>query len=514
MDVANQQYPSQSTILQNILNAFVFAYVSQGLPPPNVLPESDHYERAKAYAARVAILVANNQWSEAQGNPLTSVGADLAALAGLFGVQARPAAPAAGGVVIVVTGGGAVNLPSGFLGSTPDGQQYQTTQTYSGIATGATVEVIALAPGASSKQAAGTKLTWSSAAIGFLGPVATVGSAGLVGGADTDNDDTLRARLLEQLSAPAVGGNWSSVVQWAENASSSVEHAYCYEKARGWGSYDVALTAPGGSPSGSFSGRQLPQPTLDIVRAGIVAQMPGQQDLLVTSITDQFALVVMAMSLPLPESAGDVGGGWLDPSPWPAERTKITGYNSGTGAITVNSVNPPIVGNNIGIWSPGLFGSAGPAMMTFSVTGPITGSAGAWTFFVQGGIGSLAPAMASGLYVSAGALNLVQYAATFATSMYGLGPGQITSLPELLPAAQREPSTSSNNAARSEISTRLTTALQVAYPEIIDVSFDAVFDFVLGIQAPPYVPAVPANSALPPNLWTPLSIAFWAQAAA
>src|SRR5690349_16116026 len=120
---ANATYPTPTQLLQTIINAIVFAYTAQGLNPPNVLPGSDQYIRAQAYAGRIAIAIANNQISEAQSNPLTATETNLATLAGLFGVQARPAAPSAGAVTIVVTSG-TVNIPSGFVGSTPDGQTF------------------------------------------------------------------------------------------------------------------------------------------------------------------------------------------------------------------------------------------------------------------------------------------------------------------------------------------------------------------------------------------------------
>src|SRR6202041_1527433 len=96
------------------------------------------------------------------------------------------------------------------------------------VAPGGQVQVTALSPGLASNEATGTKLGWSSAAIGNLGPAATVAAPGLVGGTDADNDDRLRARLLAKLSAPPVGGNATSIADWAEGATASVEAAFVY----------------------------------------------------------------------------------------------------------------------------------------------------------------------------------------------------------------------------------------------------------------------------------------------
>jgi uncharacterized phage protein gp47/JayE len=491
--VGEAAYPTPSELLATILVAIVFGYTSQGLSPPNVLPGSDHYKRAEAYSNRIAIAIANNKISAAASNPLTAVGSDLIALAAIFGLQPRPAAPAAGAVLVAAAS--TVTIPAGFVGTSPDGQVYKTISTKT-VANGGSVDVIALAPGFSSNQDPGTKITWSSAAIGGLAPQATVDSAGLVGGIDADNDDRLRTRLLRKLSAPPVGGNASSVGEWAEAASASVEAPYVYAGVRGPASYDVAVTAVGGT-------RLLAAPTLAIVRAAILAQMPGQNDLNVTSVTDQAVDVVISIDLPLPLGAG-VGGGFRDAAPWPAELAKVTAFNSGTGTATVSSTAGPVVGQSIGYWDPAY---ADPVtgivigIMREGTVASVGGGAGAWTITLQGAW-VVSPL---GGYLSAGAVSLVAYAAAFAAGVALLGPGEKTSLPDLLPDAARQPATGSGMAPPN-LSHRLLDAVDLSFPEVADIDYAATYTH--GTTTTQTAPIVPATTADPPGILVLGNLAF------
>lgn len=493
--VGESAYPTPSELRQTILDAIVFAYVAQGLNPPNVLAGSDHYKRADAYASRISIAIANNKLSAAASNPLTATGDDLVQLAALFGVQPRPAAPAAGAAAIATSG--TVNIPQGFVGSAPDGQQYETVATNSGVSNGASVSLIARSPGRAGNQAPGTKLAWTSAAIANLGPTATVGPGGLVGGIDADDDARLRDRLLRKLSDPPVGGNWSSVAEWAEDASASVERAYVYPAVRGPASYDVAVTAAGGT-------RTLAAVTLAKIRAAILAKMPGQNDLNVTTVTPQAIDIILVLELPLPESASGAGGGWLDPVPWPTAPALVTAYNAGTGVATVAVAAAPVVGQSIGVWDPSYIDpqTSLPVgrMVPYTVL-TVGGISGARTITVQGDW-TVSPLDA---YVSAGALSLAAYADTFAAAVRVLGPGEKTDLPELLPLGARHPTTDSGKAPPN-LSSRLLDAVDNAFPEIADLTYAATY--AAGTTTTQTGPLVPGTTADPPGIVVLGSLAF------
>jgi uncharacterized phage protein gp47/JayE len=483
LPVPDAVYPTPDEIRDSLLRAVRYEYLRLGIDR-NTLPGSDDYFRIDKLAGRVGIAIANGEISNEDADPLTATGDPLKRLAAVFGVYGRPAAGSAGAATIGATA--TVTLPSGWTGTAPSGRKYVATPgTY---AIGAAVSLQAISTGASTNQPAGTIITWDSAAIGALSPIAVVTAAGLTGGADADDDDALRTRLLQRLGAAAGGGDWPQVVQWAEDASASIEAAYEYSAAQGAASYDVAVTKRGGD-------RTLPLIIVQAVQAYVLARMPGQQQGTFTSVTAERVDVVLAASLPLPQLAGGAGGGWRDTVPWPAEDTKVTAYNTGTGVATVNATAAPSVGASIGVWDPTYVDPDDAAvtgrMLEYTVA-TVAGSAGAWTITAQNGF-SISPL---GAYVSAGAVSLVSYARTFADHVALLGPGEKTALPELLPRASRQPAPDVR--APAALTNRVPDAVIVAYPEILDLFYTK--RVATGTTTARTAPSVPATSADPPHV--------------
>ena len=488
--VGDSVYPSPSEVRDRILDAIRYTYARRGIVA-NILPGSDHFIRAEKYAQRVSIALANNQIAQEAFNPLTATGDDLIALAGVFGISPRVAEGARGPVTVACTG--SVAIPAGYKCTAPDGQTYQVI-TGKTVTDSETIDVLATTTGTASDQIAGVVMTWDSAAIGALNPVATVAAGGLTGGADADDDERLRTRLLNHLANPAVGGNWSSINQWAEESTASVEAAYTYPAVRGPAAYDVAITAAGGD-------RTLSAAVRSVVRAYVLSKMPGQNSLNVTTVTPNGVDVVISARLPLPVAAGGAGGGWRDSAPWPAETAKVTAYNAGTGVATVNSTTAPSVGASIGIWDPNATDENGNDgdMREYTVA-TVGGVSGAWTITVQNGF----QADPTGAYVSAGAEFLVDYARSFRDQVLALGPGEKTELPELLPLASRKPSP--DTVAPSALTTRLLAALSNAYPEIQNLDYTLRVD--TGTLTARTSPPIPLTTADPPGILTLAFCAF------
>lgn len=478
--VTDAAYPTPNEIRDGILRAIAFAFARRGLVA-NVLPGSEHFIRAEKYAGRVAIAIANNALALADSDPLTSTGTALVVLAGVFGVPPRPAGPSGGSVTIVCSG--LVSIPAAFQLTAPNGKKYETAGLNTAIPTGTAVSIIAVVGGADTNQDAGTILTWDSAAIGALNSRATVTAAGLTGGANADDDDALRARLLAQLANPPGGGNSAQIVKFTEDSTASVERAYAYPAVQGPASVDVAVTAAGGS-------RTLSAAIVALARGYVVGKMPGQQEINVTSVTSQGVDVVLSAVLPFPLSAGGAGGGWRDASPWPiaGEDAKVTAYDSGTGTATVDAIATPAVGNTIGIWD-----RVGVVMREYTIA-TVGGSTGAWTITVQGGF----VAVPTGAYVSAGALFLAQYATAFSDAVLALGPGEKTASPEILPRGRRFPSTEVNSPA--DLTSLQTALVQRQFPEIADLNY--ALRVATGTLTPLTGASIPATTADPPNVLT------------
>lgn len=169
----------------------------------------------------------------------------------LYGL-ARKAASAASGT-ITLTGTAGTVLASGSLLTRSDGAQYATTaEATIGSGGSATVAVQASTAGADGNAEAGTTLALYVAQVGIAG-TATVGSAGLSGGAAAETDAALRARLLARMSNPPQGGSQTDYEAWAL-AVSGVTRAWVYPLNRGAGTVDVAFVMDGRSSIVPLSG--------------------------------------------------------------------------------------------------------------------------------------------------------------------------------------------------------------------------------------------------------------------
>jgi uncharacterized phage protein gp47/JayE len=482
--VEGQYYPTLEELRDVYLRSIAGGAERRGLTV-NLLPGSEFYLRAEACAMQVLPIFANNKLGLRAVSPLDATGDQLTELCSVFGVTKRAAASAAGFVTIGVVSG-SVTIPAGYVCTARDGSKYETVSagTY---ADAALVEVIATVGGSDTNKGSGEVLQWDSSSVAYLRQTATVSTGALTGGADEDDEETLRGRLLKRLSEPGQGGNRSMVQALAENASASVADAFVYSGVKGPGSYGVCVVKADGD-------RTLSSAIVNLVASAIVEQLPGHTDLNCTTATASELDICLKASLPFPTFAGGVGGGWRDASPWPnatSGSVKITAFNSGTGTITTDAttIGTLAVGHHIGIWSPD-----DETMYEFVVASRVVNGGGFVDITVVGGFSD----DFTGHYISAGAEKLVDYAAAFLLAMQGLGPGEKTSRPHLLPRALRWPSVFSSSSYA--VASNLTTALQINSPEFLTLE---VFEsFETGTTTTRTTPAVPAAAVDPPAILT------------
>lgn len=153
--------------------------------------------------------------------------------ASIWGVT-RTAAAAASGTASFATSVGAV-IPAGAVLTAFDGQEYEVTA--GGTATGATLDlpVQALIAGAAGNRTAGQSLS-------LVSPIAGVQSSAtaseLSGGANTESDNALRARLLARIQRPPHGGAAHDYVAWALEVA-GVTRAWVYPGELGDGTVTV-----------------------------------------------------------------------------------------------------------------------------------------------------------------------------------------------------------------------------------------------------------------------------------
>jgi uncharacterized phage protein gp47/JayE len=501
--VGQARYPTPTEILNQMLADLRFGFARRGIAV-NLLPDGDHYRRCKVVADRLSIGIANGKLALVDFSPLTATGDALEAICEVFGVSRRPAASAAGYLKVYGTNNTTITIPAAYRCTSPSGHKYDvidaTVVTLKGLVDTAgivtpTVQVRAVGTGAATDQDAGVTVTWDSASIGALKPTAKVDPGGIDGGAEADNDETLRQRLLRKLSSPGAGGNSAFVANLAEQSSAAIEAAYVYPAVRGAGSYDVALTKAG-------TDRELADATVDIASAAVQADMPGWADANVTACTPEYADVIIDLALPLPASAGGSGGGWRDAAPWPTtEDSSVAGVPVkvtaiGANQITVNSTSsdPPTAGDHFGIWNP-----TDQEMVEFEVISR-SGVSGAYLVNLQ----SLPTWVTTGMYISAGCVNLTAYGESFLAQMNLLGPGEKTTSAALLPRARRHPVQDAANPSR--LTTVQLGAVSAEHSEIIDISYAA--RYATGTTSTLTTPSVPATTADPPNILAIQNLAF------
>jgi uncharacterized phage protein gp47/JayE len=159
----------------------------------------------------------------------------------VYGVPRKGTEKASGSVVFSGVDGSVVNV--GTQIQRADGVLYTTTASGT-IATGsATVAAIADDGGTSGNASASASLSLVEPASG-INSTASVATGGFVGGADAEDDESYRARILARIQQPPHGGSRSDYEQWAL-AVSGVTRAWVYPNELGLGTVTVRFVKDG-----------------------------------------------------------------------------------------------------------------------------------------------------------------------------------------------------------------------------------------------------------------------------
>lgn len=166
----------------------------------------------------------------------TAEGIYLDHWASIFWILRKPASKATGSVTFEFSDS-PVEIPVGTLVQSELGQQYQTTTP---VAAGK-ANVVALLAGAAGNLSEGEILT-------FVSPIAGVKSqavAGdIAGGADAENDDSLRSRLLARIRERPHAGTAADYEAWALEVP-GVTRAWVYPREGGEGNVAVRFVCDG-----------------------------------------------------------------------------------------------------------------------------------------------------------------------------------------------------------------------------------------------------------------------------
>ena len=171
--------------------------------------------------------------------PDTALAEALERHADVWGVTRLPASAASGTVTFSGTNG--TIIPAGTELRAPAGGTFVTLVSGSISGGTASIAVRASEAGAAGNQVAGAVLALVAPVAGVLPQSAVVAAGGIAGGADTEADEALRARLLARIRQRPAGGAGFDYEEWARAALPDVVHVAVYGNWAGLGTVGVVV---------------------------------------------------------------------------------------------------------------------------------------------------------------------------------------------------------------------------------------------------------------------------------
>lgn len=204
--------------------------------------------------------------------PDTATGDFLKRWATIWGVVERPETKAQG--LVTLTGVNGSIVGEGKVLQRGDGVEYETTQAVTISGGTATVSVRCRQAGSVGNTPAGTALT-------FVSPVSGVNaqatSEELTGGANREDIESLRERLIRRMQRPPHGGSKDDYETWAKEVP-GVTRAWCYPQEDGISTVRVRFMMDGTYENG------IPQAgDVDTVKAYIEDLRPVTAELFVSA---------------------------------------------------------------------------------------------------------------------------------------------------------------------------------------------------------------------------------------
>lgn len=230
----------------------------------------------RAQAGAVHGLYGRLEWIARQILPDTCDEDVLARQAAIWKVPRKAASAATGPVVITGVDGSVA--PAGTALTRGDGTEYFTAADATIVAGTATVTVTASTAGAIGDAVANTQLSFV-APIAGIDSTATVDAPGIGAGADVEDIEAWRARLLNRWQQPPKGGTSSDYKEWALEVA-GVTRAWVYPKELGLGTVTVRPVTDG-APGGLIPDA----PTIAAVQAHIDSVRPVTGETIVVAPT-------------------------------------------------------------------------------------------------------------------------------------------------------------------------------------------------------------------------------------
>ena len=190
------------TIRDDILRTIKNGLYQQGVSDPNVGPGSDFFDIATALGNELAVVGANGVIKTDAQMPDTATDdedpngdQDLTRIATLLGLEPQPATGSVGFVIIDASATSPIAVDTELTDKL--GQRYKVTVGGS-YADGASVPIEAISTGESTNLDEGETLQWAEAPP-YCAETVTVGTGGLINGADAEDSEALRQRIFAKL---------------------------------------------------------------------------------------------------------------------------------------------------------------------------------------------------------------------------------------------------------------------------------------------------------------------------
>ena len=193
---------------------------------------------ARVQAEGLNGLYAYLEWQAEQYLPDLAAQGGVERWARLLGLWYAPASVATGEITVTGVVGSQIDVDAQW--QTAAGVIYRPVDAVTLTAASQVVAVMAAEAGAAGNLAAGNVLTLISPIAGIQSQAA-VTAAGLSGGADQEDVESLRGRVLMRLRQPPCGGSRGDYESWALAAHASVTRAWVYRHELGRGTVPVRL---------------------------------------------------------------------------------------------------------------------------------------------------------------------------------------------------------------------------------------------------------------------------------
>ena len=488
--MAELSLPDLETLRDQMLEDLELGAIDAGVSAPPVEPGSEWYALATAEANLHAIGIQSVALAAGDVTPKTAQEPKLDEWRQSFGLPVVPAYSARGRIVVETTG--SATVPEGQVLTHATGARYAATGTTINLLNNDEIEVVCLDPGDEGNRDEGDKLQ-------FVSPPANVKTIATVsdtepiqGGADAEDPERKRERILNRTANAPGGGNWGQLREIALNASPAVQDAYVFPGLGGPASTKLVIARKFDAARRVFT-RAPSSALLAVVRTAIQTNAADALAVVVQGVADEAVDVSLTVTIPNSILSGGDGNGWLDAAPWPSlngdTRVSVTAVTDErtitVGALTTTAA---VAGQTRIAWYS-------PVDRAFTVRTVITqsGTAGAYLLGLDGPLTSSdGSTVAVGDYISPAAANSVAYGVTWRDLLGSLGPGENTASAYRLPRAKRRPLTTTEDSP--DLNASQLRAFGNAHAEVLDIAYS--YRSVTG-------PTVPAAIATAPNVLVP-----------